>query len=152
MVGEDGATDEPVGTTGDCFDDDVVSFAGDGVETEHDTADSGGDLTLDEDRYRTSMAIGVARASLELTRELLEDAGVVIDYDRPAMNQSAAAATFLQLEADWEAANLLTLQAAWMADNRKAITVAAIVNRHHVAAAVTIPRAMIRRIDRLEAM
>jgi len=66
-----------------------------------------------------AMAVGCARASLELTRELLEDAGVVIDYDRPALAQSAAAATFLQLEADWEASYLLTLQAAWMADNRK---------------------------------
>ena len=65
------------------------------------------------------MAVGCARASLELTRELLEHAGVVIDYDRPALTQSAATATFLQMEADWEAAYLLTLQAAWMADNRK---------------------------------
>ncbi len=66
-----------------------------------------------------SMAVGCARASLELTKELLEEAGVVVDYDRPAQTQSAAAATFLQLESDWEAAYLLTLQAAWMADNGK---------------------------------
>ncbi|HET6627022.1 MAG TPA: acyl-CoA dehydrogenase family protein [Nocardioidaceae bacterium] len=66
-----------------------------------------------------AMAVGCARASLELTKELLQQAGVVIDYDRPAFTQSAAAATFLQLEADWEAAYLLTLQAAWMADNRR---------------------------------
>jgi acyl-CoA dehydrogenase len=66
-----------------------------------------------------SMAVGCARASLDLTRDLLHDAGIVIDYDAPALSQSAAAATFLQLEADWEAAYLLTLQAAWMADNRK---------------------------------
>ncbi|HET9859849.1 MAG TPA: acyl-CoA dehydrogenase family protein [Nocardioidaceae bacterium] len=66
-----------------------------------------------------AMAVGCARASLELTKELLEQAGVDIDYDRPALTQSAAAATFLQMEADWEAAYLLTLQAAWMADNRK---------------------------------
>jgi acyl-CoA dehydrogenase len=66
-----------------------------------------------------AMAVGCARASLELTRELLEEAGVSIDYDRPAFSQSAAAATYLQLEADWEAANLLTMQAAWMADNRR---------------------------------
>ena len=67
-----------------------------------------------------SMALGVSRAALELTKDLLQEAGVTIDYDRPALNQSAAAATYLQLEADWEAAHLLTLQAAWMADNRKA--------------------------------
>jgi acyl-CoA dehydrogenase len=66
-----------------------------------------------------AMAVGCARASLDLTRELLEQAGVVVDYDRPAQTQSAAAARFLQMEADWEGARLLTLQAAWMADNRK---------------------------------
>jgi len=66
-----------------------------------------------------SMAVGCAKAALDLTRELLEQAGVVIDYDRPALTQSAAAAKFLQLEADWEAAHLLMLQAAWMADNRQ---------------------------------
>jgi len=66
-----------------------------------------------------AMAVGCARASLDLTRELLENAGVRVDYDRPAQLQSAAAAKFLQLEADWEAAQLLTMQAAWMADNRK---------------------------------
>jgi acyl-CoA dehydrogenase len=66
-----------------------------------------------------AMAVGCARASLDLTRDILAQAGVEIDYDRPAYSQSAAAATFLQLEADWEAAYLLTLQSAWMADNRK---------------------------------
>jgi len=66
-----------------------------------------------------AMALGCARASLELTRELLEQAGVTVDYDRPALTQPAAAATYLQLESDWEAAYLLTLQAAWMADNRE---------------------------------
>jgi acyl-CoA dehydrogenase len=66
-----------------------------------------------------SMAVGCARASLDLTRDLLADAGVVVDYDRPAVTQSAAAAKLLQMEADWEAAYLLMLQAAWMADNRR---------------------------------
>jgi acyl-CoA dehydrogenase len=64
-----------------------------------------------------SMAVGCARAALETTKELLAEAGISIDCDRPALSQSAAAAMFLQLEADWEAAYLLTLQAAWMADN-----------------------------------
>jgi acyl-CoA dehydrogenase len=65
------------------------------------------------------MAVGVARACLEQTRKLLEQAGVTVDYKRPAMAQHAAAAEFLKMEADYEAARLLTLQAAWMADNRK---------------------------------
>jgi len=66
-----------------------------------------------------AMAVGCARASLDLTRDLLSRAGVEVDYDRPAITQSAAAARFLQMEADWEAAHLLMLQAAWLADNRK---------------------------------
>ncbi|WP_244928244.1 acyl-CoA dehydrogenase family protein [Nocardioides sp. W7] len=66
-----------------------------------------------------AMAVGCAKAALDLTRDLLERAGVVVDYDRPSLTQSAAAAKLLQLEADWEGARLLMLQAAWMADNRR---------------------------------
>jgi acyl-CoA dehydrogenase len=66
-----------------------------------------------------AMAVGCARAALERTRSLLSDAGISVDYDRPALTQHAAAATFLAMEADWEAAYLLTLRAAWMADNNR---------------------------------
>ncbi|MFI5608833.1 acyl-CoA dehydrogenase family protein [Amycolatopsis sp. NPDC051903] len=66
-----------------------------------------------------AMAVGLARAALDETRHLLSTAGVTVDYDRPAHLQPAAAATFLQLEADYESAYLLTLESAWMADNRK---------------------------------
>jgi acyl-CoA dehydrogenase len=66
-----------------------------------------------------AMAVGCAKAALDLVRDLLEQAGIEIDYDRPAITQSAAAAKFLQMEADWEASHLLMLQAAWMADNRE---------------------------------
>jgi len=66
-----------------------------------------------------AMAVGVTRAALEETRTRLKKAGVVIDYDVPANNQHAAAARFLEMEADYEASWLLTLQAAWMADNSK---------------------------------
>lgn len=66
-----------------------------------------------------AMAVGIARAALEETRRLLGEAGIEIDYDRPALSQPAAAAAFLEMEADYEAMYLLTLQAAWMADNGK---------------------------------
>ena len=65
------------------------------------------------------MALGVARACLERTRELLTEAGVEIDYDVPPHRQTAAASEFIAMESDYEAAYLLTLQAAWMADNKK---------------------------------
>ncbi|MCM3555838.1 acyl-CoA dehydrogenase family protein [Janibacter melonis] len=66
-----------------------------------------------------AMALGLTRASLDRTTELLADAGVVPDPDRPAATQPAAAARLLQMEADYKAAYLLTLRAAWMADNGK---------------------------------
>ncbi|HVT34066.1 MAG TPA: acyl-CoA dehydrogenase family protein [Nevskiaceae bacterium] len=66
-----------------------------------------------------AMAIGLTRACLDETRRILADAGVDISYDAPACTQSAAAAQYLSMEADYEAARLLALQAAWMADNRK---------------------------------
>jgi acyl-CoA dehydrogenase len=65
------------------------------------------------------MAVGCARAALDEIEDLLNGAGVEIDYDRPAQTQHAAAATYLQMEADWEAAYLLMLEATWMADNNK---------------------------------
>jgi acyl-CoA dehydrogenase len=66
-----------------------------------------------------AMAVGLARACLEETRRLIEEAGVAIDWDRPVSVQPAAAAEYVAMEADYEAARLLTLEAAWMADNAK---------------------------------
>ncbi|GAC66564.1 acyl-CoA dehydrogenase family protein [Gordonia soli] len=65
------------------------------------------------------MAVGVARASLEELRRVLEEAGVEIDYDKPAADQHAAAAEFIRMESDFEAAYLHTMRAAWMADNKQ---------------------------------
>src|SRR5690606_20592134 len=55
----------------------------------------------------------------EVMRGLLEEADMAVDYDVPPARQTAAAAEFLSMEADWEAAYLLTLQAAWLADNNR---------------------------------
>jgi acyl-CoA dehydrogenase len=65
-----------------------------------------------------AMAIGIGRAALEELRRVLTDAGVEISYDKPSHAQSAPAAEFLRLEADWEASYLLALRSAWQADNR----------------------------------
>ncbi|MEO6020958.1 MAG: acyl-CoA dehydrogenase family protein [Knoellia sp.] len=66
-----------------------------------------------------AMALGLTRACLDTTTELLDKAGVTVDWDQPAYGQSCAAAKLLQMEADYEAARALTLRAAWMADNGK---------------------------------
>jgi acyl-CoA dehydrogenase len=65
-----------------------------------------------------AMAVGIARATLEELRKILNEAGVEISYDKPSHAQSAAAAEFLRMEADFEASYLLTVRAAWQADNR----------------------------------
>lgn len=64
-----------------------------------------------------AMAVGIGRAALEEMRKVLTEAGIEISYDKPTHAQSAAAAEFLRLEADWEAGYLLTLRSAWQADN-----------------------------------
>ncbi|NDK92101.1 acyl-CoA dehydrogenase [Gordonia desulfuricans] len=65
------------------------------------------------------MAVGVARAALEELRRVLDEVGIEVDYDRPAIDQHAAAAEFLRMESDFEAAYLLSMRAAWMADNKQ---------------------------------
>ncbi|GAA4819253.1 acyl-CoA dehydrogenase family protein [Tomitella cavernea] len=89
---------------------------------EVDTAKGFGGVMATFDNTRplvAGMAVGVARAALEELRQILTEADIEISYDIPAVNQTAAAAAYLELEADWEAAQLLTIRAAWMADNKK---------------------------------
>ena len=66
-----------------------------------------------------AMAIGVARAALDLARELLAAEGVTLAFDRKPANLSAVEAELCRMEADWLAAKLLVQKAAWMADNRQ---------------------------------
>lgn len=76
-----------------------------------------------------AMAVGVARASLERLRELIEEAGLTIDYDRPLASQPNIVAEYITMEADYEAALLMTLEAAWMADNRMPNTLQASMSK-----------------------
>jgi acyl-CoA dehydrogenase len=64
-----------------------------------------------------AMALGVGRASLERTRELLRQRGILGGYERTLFGSTAAEAELYRMEAELEAARLLTLKAAWMADN-----------------------------------
>ncbi|MGH3450851.1 MAG: acyl-CoA dehydrogenase family protein [Haloechinothrix sp.] len=83
-----------------------------------------------------AMGVGLARAALEETARILQDTGIEVDYDRPANSQHAAAAAYLQMEADYEAAHMLTLAAAWMADNRKPNSVEASMSKAKAGRAV----------------
>ena len=67
-----------------------------------------------------AMALGVARAALEITTEILEKEGVKADFSKTPYNSSAIELELYRLEADLDAARLMTYKAAWMADNGQA--------------------------------
>jgi acyl-CoA dehydrogenase len=58
--------------------------------------------------------LGMAEAALDFTREQLGQAGIEIEYGTGAVGRSALADRFLQLEAQFEAAQLSVLRAAWL--------------------------------------
>ncbi|HEY2733485.1 MAG TPA: acyl-CoA dehydrogenase family protein [Polyangiales bacterium] len=64
-----------------------------------------------------AMALGVGRASLERTRELLRQRGILGGYERTLFGSTASEAELYKMEAELEAARLLTLRAAYLADN-----------------------------------
>ena len=64
-----------------------------------------------------AMGVGVARAALEHTREILGREGIKVRYRGPLLSKRAAEAELIRMEAEWEAGRLLMLKAAWMADN-----------------------------------
>jgi len=63
-----------------------------------------------------AMAIGVARAALEFTKERLEAEGLSFPYDRGRYELSAVQQSVLEMEADLEVARLLNWRAASMLD------------------------------------
>ncbi|HUG83768.1 MAG TPA: acyl-CoA dehydrogenase family protein [Euzebya sp.] len=66
-----------------------------------ETGFAGAMQTFDNTRpLVAAMALGIADACLERTRQLVAEAGVDVDYDRPGHAQPAAAAELLAMEAD----------------------------------------------------
>jgi acyl-CoA dehydrogenase len=63
--------------------------------------------------------IGVARASLELLKELLAQQGVIIRYGLPRQKLTNTEREVIDMEVMLRSAWLLVIKAVWMADNRK---------------------------------
>jgi len=63
-----------------------------------------------------SMSVGIARASLEFTREKMEEAGFAIDYNKSPNSISSLEKDYYLMEANLEASRLLIWRAALMAD------------------------------------
>ncbi len=70
-------------------------------------------------------ALGIARASVELLKELLAQQGTVVLYSRPRNLRSAIERDVLELEAQLRAAWLLVLKAVWQMEQRRANTLEA---------------------------
>jgi acyl-CoA dehydrogenase len=64
-------------------------------------------------------ALGIARATVELLKDLLEQENVKIRYGKPRSQLSAIERDIVDMEAQLRAGWLLTLKAAWMMDERK---------------------------------
>jgi acyl-CoA dehydrogenase len=88
------------------------------AEIETDKSFAGAMKTFDNTRpVVAAMAIGVARASLERAREILEVPGGKGASRSPWLG-TYVECELARLESELESARLLTLHAAWMADNR----------------------------------
>ncbi len=64
-------------------------------------------------------AVGVARATLELLKELLAQQGITIRYGLPRQKLTSIERDVIDMEVQLRSAWLLVLKAVWMADNRK---------------------------------
>jgi acyl-CoA dehydrogenase len=64
-------------------------------------------------------AVGVARATLELLKELLAQQGITIRYGLPRQKLTSIERDVIDMEVMLRSAWLLVIKAVWMADNRK---------------------------------
>ena len=65
-----------------------------------------------------AQAIGIARATLELLKEVLEENGIVIRYGLPRQKLSNIEREVIDMEVMLRSAWLLIIKALWMADNK----------------------------------
>lgn len=69
-------------------------------------------------------ALGIARASIELLKDLLAKEGITIRYQTPRNLLSAIERDVIDMEAQLRAGWLLTLKATWLMDQRRPNTIA----------------------------
>ncbi len=90
------------------------------VIVEKTTGFKGAMATFDATRpLVAATAIGVARATLELLKEMLAQQGIVIRYGLPRQKLTNVEREVIDMEVQLRSAWLLVIKAVWMADNRK---------------------------------
>jgi acyl-CoA dehydrogenase len=85
-----------------------------------------------------AMALGVARAAMEFTKEKLEEAGYTFPYDWGIHSLSAVQKEVLDMEANLEAARLLVWQAAAMIDKAQRNSLEASMGKAKAGRAATL--------------
>ena len=65
-----------------------------------------------------AQAIGIARATLEMLKDVLEDNGIKIRYGLPRQKLTNIEREFIDMEIQYRSAWLLVIKALWMADNK----------------------------------
>ncbi len=83
-------------------------------------------------------AIGIGRAALEFTKEMLEKEGIKIRYNAPRHQMTAIERDIIEMESQLKAAWLLTLRASWMMDQKMANPTEASMAKVKAGKAVTI--------------
>lgn len=83
-------------------------------------------------------ALGIARATLELLKQKLAEAGVEVRYDIPTHEMTSVERDVMELEAQHSAAWLLTKKAAWLMDMNEANTVEASICKVKAGEAATV--------------
>jgi acyl-CoA dehydrogenase len=81
--------------------------------------------------------IGVARATLELVKELLAQQGVTVRYGLPRQKLTSVERDVIDMEIMLESAWLLIIKAVWMADNKKANSMEASMSKVRAGDVVT---------------
>jgi acyl-CoA dehydrogenase len=90
------------------------------VEVKTTTGFKGAMATFDATRpLVAATAIGVARATLELLKELLAENGITIRYGLPRQKMTSIERDVIDMEVMLRSAWLLVIKAVWMADNGK---------------------------------
>jgi len=90
------------------------------VETVTTTGFKGAMATFDATRpLVAATGIGVARATLEMLKEMLAQQGVTIRYGLPRQKLASIERDVIDMEVMLRSAWLLIIKAVWMADNRK---------------------------------
>jgi acyl-CoA dehydrogenase len=82
-------------------------------------------------------AVGIARAALEVTKEKLAEAGVVVDYEKPRHLLTAVERDLIEMEAQYKSAWLLTLKATEALVHGRGNRLEASMCKAHAGTAVT---------------